>query len=89
MSEMAVVSSRKARLQQMANEGDKSARRALDLAQNPGTFLSTVQIGITLISILMGAVGGIALSAPLARLFRTWAITGAYADRWPSASSSC
>ncbi len=49
MSEMAVVSSRKARLQQQANEGNRRAGAALDLAQNPGEFLSTVQIGITLV----------------------------------------
>ena len=48
MSEMAVVSARKARLQQQANEGNKRAATALNLAQHPNTFLSTVQIGITL-----------------------------------------
>lgn len=80
MSEMAVVSSRKARLQQMGNEGNKAAIRALDLAQNPGKFLSTVQIGITLIGILLGAVGGAELSAPLAALFRLWPLSSPYAE---------
>jgi putative hemolysin len=80
MSEMAVVSSRKARLQQMGNEGRKSALQALHLAQNPGTFLSTVQIGITLIGIIMGAVAGATLSEPLARLFQQWSIPEPYAD---------
>ncbi|HEY5982059.1 MAG TPA: hemolysin family protein [Anaerolineales bacterium] len=80
MSEMAVVSSRKARLQQLGNEGSKSALRALHLAQNPGTFLSTVQIGITLIGIIMGALGGAAFSAPLASLFRLWPPLAPYAD---------
>lgn len=80
MSEMAVVSSRKARLQQMGNEGRKSALQALHLAQSPGTFLSTVQIGITLIGIVMGAVAGATLSAPLARLFQQWSIPQPYAD---------
>jgi putative hemolysin len=80
MSEMAVVSSRKARLQQMGNEGNKAALRALNLAQNPGKFLSTVQIGITLIGILLGAVGGAELSAPLAALFRLWPLSSPYAD---------
>jgi putative hemolysin len=80
MSEMAVVSSRKARLQQMGNEGNKAALRALHLAQNPGKFLSTVQIGITLIGILLGAVGGAELSAPLAALFRLWPLSSPYAD---------
>lgn len=58
MSEMAIVSARKIRLQQLANEGDESAKAALDLANNPDRFLSTVQIGITLIGILAGAFGG-------------------------------
>jgi putative hemolysin len=80
MSEMAVVSSRKARLQQMGNEGRKSALRALHLAQNPGTFLSTVQIGITLVGIIMGAIGGAAFSAPLARLFKLWSIPAQFSD---------
>ena len=80
MSEMAVVSSRKARLQQMGNEGRRSALRALHLAQNPGPFLSTVQIGITLIGIVMGAIGGVSLSAPLANLFRLWSASAPYAD---------
>ncbi|HLH32877.1 MAG TPA: hemolysin family protein [Terriglobia bacterium] len=57
MAEMAVVSSRKPRLQQFANEGNGSAQTALDLATNPDRFLATTQIGITLIAILTGAVG--------------------------------
>ncbi len=75
MSEMAVVSSRKARLQQLANEGSRRAARALKLAQDPTKFLSTVQIGITLIGILLGAVGGSALAAPLADVFQTIPLT--------------
>jgi putative hemolysin len=47
MSEMAVVSARKARLQKRANDGEKGAQAALELAGDPGSFLSTVQIGIT------------------------------------------
>ncbi len=80
MSEMAVVSSRKARLQQQANEGNKAAGRALNLAQDPAEFLSTVQIGITLISILLGAIGGSAFSAPLAGLLKGWPAVAAYAN---------
>jgi putative hemolysin len=57
LSEMAIVSVRKVRLQQMANEGSAKARTALDLANAPNQFLATVQIGITLIVILSGAVG--------------------------------
>lgn len=58
MSEMAIISARKSRLQQKAEKGDKGAARALALAENPNRFLSTVQIGITLIGILSGAFGG-------------------------------
>lgn len=58
MSELAVVSSRKARLQQLANAGNGRARTALELANNPDRFLSTIQIGITLVGILAGALGG-------------------------------
>ncbi|HUH96074.1 MAG TPA: hemolysin family protein [Anaerolineales bacterium] len=80
ISEMSVVSARKARLQQQANEGNRRAATALDLAQNPNTFLSTIQIGITLVSILLGAVGGPTFSAPLAGLLRQWPPLSAYAD---------
>lgn len=58
MSEMAIVSSRKARLQQKAEDGDEGASKALELATDPTPFLSTVQIGITLIGILTGVFGG-------------------------------
>ena len=57
-SEIAVVSSRKVRLEQQAERGNRKARAALKLANAPNDFLSTVQIGITLIGILSGAVGG-------------------------------
>ena len=80
MSEMAVVSSRKARLQQQANEGNRRAGRALQLAQHPNNFLSTVQIGITLVSVLLGALGGRAFSEPLAVALKTWPSIAAYAD---------
>ncbi|CAN5752167.1 hypothetical protein BH23GEM5_BH23GEM5_29340 [soil metagenome] len=58
MSEIAVVSALKARLQQRAQEGDMRARQALELANAPERFLSTVQIGITLVGILAGCVRG-------------------------------
>src|SRR6266478_2751625 len=57
MAEMAVVSSRRPRLQQMANEGSSGAQIAVELATNPDRFLATTQIGITLIAILTGAYG--------------------------------
>ncbi|HEY0019734.1 MAG TPA: hemolysin family protein [Longimicrobium sp.] len=66
MSEIAVVSSRKSRLQQRAEDGDHAARRALILAENPERFLATVQVGITLVGTLAGAFGGAAIAEPLA-----------------------
>jgi putative hemolysin len=64
MSELAIVSSRRARLQAMAKNGRSGAQTALDLAAEPGRFLSTVQIGITLIGILAGAYSGASLGGP-------------------------
>jgi putative hemolysin len=58
LSEAALLSVRKARLQQRLNEGDKRARLALKLAENPNRFLSTIQIGITVIDVLIGAISG-------------------------------
>lgn len=58
MSEMAIVSSRKSKLKMDAHQGNKSAKVALDLAEQPDRFLSTVQIGITLIGILTGMYSG-------------------------------
>jgi putative hemolysin len=66
MSEIAVVSSRKTRLQQRAEEGDHAARRALHLAEHPERFLATVQVGITLVGTLAGAFGGATIAKPLA-----------------------
>lgn len=65
MAEIALVSSRKARLEAQAVKGDKRARHALELAERPDTFLSTVQIGITLIGILTGIFSGEALKTKL------------------------
>jgi putative hemolysin len=67
MSELAIVSSREARLKAMAKSGSGGARCALELAAEPGRFLSTVQIGITLIGILAGAYSGATLGAPVAQ----------------------
>ena len=59
MAEMAVVSARKTRLKRLANQGDQRARGALALAESPNRFLSTVQVGITLVGVpaLLGAIG--------------------------------
>ncbi len=62
MAEIAIVSARKARMQQRAEEGSPGAVLALRLAQNPERFLSTVQIGITLVGVLAGAFGGASLA---------------------------
>src|SRR5262245_38211504 len=66
MSELAVISARKARLHLWANKGDTKARAALALANAPSHFLCTVQIGITLIGILAGAFGGATIAEELA-----------------------
>jgi putative hemolysin len=63
LSEIALVSSRKARLRQRANEGDRGSQKALELANTPNRFLSTAQIGITFISILAGAFGGATIAS--------------------------
>ncbi len=65
-AEIAVVSARKTRLAQRAREGDEGARKALDLARSPNRFLSTVQIGITAIAVVAGAVGGARVASTLA-----------------------
>jgi putative hemolysin len=66
MSELAIVSSREARLKAMARAGSSGAQCALDLASDPGRFLSTVQSGITLISVVAGAFSGASLGEPMA-----------------------
>lgn len=70
MSETAVISARKARLQQLAEKGDGGAQEALELANAPNRFLSTVQIGITLIGVLTGAFGGATIAESIAVLLR-------------------
>jgi putative hemolysin len=72
MSEMAIVSARKVRLQQLANHGDRRAEVALDLAMSPDRFLPTVQVGITLMAILSGARGESAISRLLAPQLEQW-----------------
>jgi putative hemolysin len=67
MSELAIVSSREARLKAMAKSGSSGAQSALDLAAEPGRFLSTVQSGITLIAIFAGAFSGATLGEPAAQ----------------------
>ena len=80
LSEIALVSSRKARLQQWANEGDSKARSALQLASEPRRFLPSIQIGITLVGILAGAFGGATVAEPLSKFLARYALLAPYAN---------
>jgi len=80
MSELAIVSSRKARLQRMAEAGDTRARSALDLANAPDRFLSTIQIGITLVGILAGAFGGATIAEQLGAQISTVSMLAPYGE---------
>ena len=79
LSEMAIISSRRVRLQQMAQVGNIGAEVALELAQTPNRFLSTVQVGITLVGIFAGAIGGATISRALADLLTQWTLAEPYA----------
>lgn len=80
MSEAALLASRKARLQQLANEGDQNAASTLDLLKSPNVFLSTIQIGITLIGVLAGAVGGATIAESLSASMINIPYIGAYSE---------
>ena len=80
MSELAVASSRAAKLRTLADQNVKGARRALVLASNPGRFLSTVQIGITLIGILAGAFSGATLGGRVSGWLLTLGLPGNVAE---------
>ncbi|WP_256012267.1 hemolysin family protein [Desertivirga xinjiangensis] len=80
MSEIALVSSRKFKLESAAKKGNKNAQKALDLSNNPNTFLSTVQIGITLIGILTGIFSGEKLTSDFIALFNSIAILAPYSE---------
>ena len=80
MTEIAVVSARKARLQQQANEGKVGASLALQLANDSDDFLSTVQIGITLIGILAGVFGGQTIAVQLTPLLADVPVIGPYSQ---------
>jgi putative hemolysin len=81
MAEIAVVSARKPRLRRLADQGNGNARIALELAESPNRFLSTVQIGITLVGIFAGAFGGATLAAKLAPPIGQIAFLAPYADK--------
>src|SRR6266571_3270258 len=80
MAEMAVVSSRRPRLQQLANEGIGGAQIALELSANPDRFLATTQIGITLIAILAGAYGERTLTSRLSAALQSIPSLAAYRE---------
>src|SRR5262249_32606585 len=80
MSELAIVTARRVRLEQRAEEGDAGAKAALLLAQDPTQFLSTVQVGITLIGVLAGAFGGATLAPELGAVFQAIPVVARYAD---------
>ena len=79
MSEIALVSARKVKLENSAKKGSKAALSALKLSQDPDRFLSTVQIGITLIGILTGLYSGEALAQSLAKLLAKSSLLAPYA----------
>ena len=80
MSELAVVSARKVRLQPLADGGSRAAAVAIELAENPRQFLSTVQVGITLVGILAGAFGGATISEMIAELLAEVPVVGPYSS---------
>lgn len=80
MTEIAIVSSRRGKLQAMAEAGNKGAKRALELAENPDRFLSTVQIGITLVGILASVFGGARIADRLADAMEGIPWLGTFAD---------
>ena len=80
MSEIALVAARKARLQNLAQQGDSSAATALRLGEDPTYFMSAVQIGITSIGVLNGIVGEAALSPPFSTWLQSWGLTAEIAN---------
>ena len=80
MSEIALVAARKARLQNLAQQGDRAAATALRLGEDPTYFMSAVQIGITSIGVLNGIVGEAALSPPFSTWLQSWGLTAEIAN---------
>ncbi|TKB54549.1 hemolysin family protein [Ferrimonas aestuarii] len=80
MSEIALVSARKSRLQKLADKGDRSAASAIALGEEPTRFMSTVQIGITAIGLLNGIYGEAALAAPFAEYLKQWGMSASSAS---------
>ena len=80
MSEIAIVTARKPRLRIQAEKGNSRAAAALRLAENPDVFLSTIQIGITLVTILAGLFGGASVSRQIEPWLRELPLIGAYSQ---------
>jgi len=80
MSEIALITSRRAKLQKAADAGDSAAKVALSLGEDPNRFLSTIQVGITSIGVLSGIVGEAALAKPLAHWFESLGVGTSYAN---------
>ncbi|MDE6099299.1 MAG: hemolysin family protein [Muribaculaceae bacterium] len=78
MSETALISARKTRLAQESKRGSKAARTALDIINDPDSFLSAIQIGITLIGILTGLYSGATLADEFARMLNRWGVSAVY-----------
>ncbi len=85
MAEIALVSARKARLEAQANKGDEKAKAALKLSNHPDVFLSTVQVGITLIGILTGIFSGEKLKAPIIEFFNQFEWAKQYSNGFATA----
>ncbi len=81
MTEIALVSARKGRLKQLADEGSMGAKKALQLLENPERFLSSVQIGITLVGVLSGAYGGATLSSRIEPFIAAVPLLAPYAEK--------
>jgi putative hemolysin len=80
MAEIAIVSAKKARMMERAEKGSSGAKLALKLSENPERFLSTVQIGITLVGVLAGAFGGASLSGYVEPWLRSVPVLADYAE---------
>lgn len=80
MTEIAVVSARKARLRRLAETGDLRARAALELAESPNRFLATVQVGITLVGVLAGAFGGATVAEQIAKAVQAIPLLAPYGE---------
>ncbi len=80
MTEIAVVSARKARLRRMAETGDLKARAALALAESPNRFLATVQVGITLVGVLAGAFGGATIAEQIGVRLQAFPLLAPYGE---------